>query len=98
MQTDAIYIDSKLAQSLFDRLERIEKSLPIKQFYTIKEFSALAGLAHRTIIELCNLGKLKATQINNRGAWLVLASEVDRLKASAIANNDTLYPRNRKSA
>ncbi len=66
----------------------VDKLRP-KQFYSVSEFSTLLGIEKQTIQKWCQNNILKATQEENAGKWLILASELDRIITTAKKNEKT---------
>ncbi len=59
-----------------------------KEFYTTKEFAKITGIPYSTVVYKCSMGKLKAHQETENGSWLIIASEIERLKNLANKNLD----------
>jgi transcriptional antiterminator len=57
-----------------------------KEFCTPKEFSEKTGIKHRTILNYCNSGKIKATQKVAGGSWTIHYSELERFISDAEEN------------
>lgn len=57
-----------------------------KEFYTPKEFSQKTGLPHRTILNYCNSGRIKALQKVVGGAWLIHYTELENFIKEANNN------------
>jgi len=57
-----------------------------KEFYTPKEFHKKTGLAYRTVLHYCSIGKIKAVQRIVGGSWLIYHSELERFINDAKFN------------
>lgn len=55
----------------------ILSKLPVKQFYTVQEFSNLTGLEEKTITNYCKNKTIQAKQFVVRGNWLIKATELE---------------------
>lgn len=62
----------------------IEKDKPA--FYTPNQFSKITGMPYTTVIHYCKNNLLKARQVSKGTAWLIYATEVNRLKKEAEHN------------
>ena len=67
-----------------DILELINQNK--KEFYTPKEFSKITGIPHRTILNYCNSGKIKALQKVVGGAWVIHYTELENFTKEAEQN------------
>lgn len=68
-----------LRGQIFQHMEELIHNASIKEFYTPNEFAEVTGLKYSTIMNYCHTGKLEATQIADKGSWIIPRSEVDRL-------------------
>ncbi len=57
-----------------------------KEFYSPKAFAHLTGIPYSTVVNRCNVGKLKARQDDPNCSWQIFASELDRYKEEANKN------------
>lgn len=72
--------------SILERLETLSEHLPVREFYTTKEFAEKTGLSIATINKYLVARMLRGHQIAHGKGWIILASEVKRLKAEAEQN------------
>lgn len=68
-------------------LAQIAQDVGNKEFYSIQEFSSKTGLKAGTLKNYCLNGKLKATQVDNKGKWMIHKNELDRLRKEAFSNH-----------
>jgi len=73
-------------QRIVAKVEEIVDMGNRKEFYTPRQFSDITGIKYSTVILYCNSGKLQATQVKNKGSWIIYRSEVDSLISKAKEN------------
>lgn len=70
------------SEKIISEIHRIsEKDKP--EFYTPSQFSKKTGMPYTTVIHYCKNNHLKSRQEHKGSAWLIYASEIDRLKQEA---------------
>jgi len=78
--------DEMLWQTLFERLERIEKRLSlstVKESYTTQEVAERVGRSEWTVRQWANKGKVQAKKVHGRGRqgeWRIPHDELARLQ------------------
>lgn len=87
---DLLEMQRQLEQILEQRLEAIAQPvsrIPVKEYYTIKEFAHITGQGRAAVQKLCYSGEIKASQLKRGGTWSIHASELDRMKKEAMENH-----------